>query len=362
MEKNYWFLDGSNPATITRIAVANDGKMTSHMQVNRADVETDADVFAFETKLVPNYGLPIYVKGEARVEIPAYAAQHVDAWVYNADGKWQSDVKGLWSPSFGSSALTGFSVADIDLESAFTIVKKDAQGVWVPVSDDEIAAQKLVFAYEIPATAPAHDGIEIAGNKLSYYGRNESVPVVGTLSIDGIVIGNAFTAVNDYTSYEVNKFDPIRSFTQSETVEIPTRTAEATYTKNICEVLSLRDMRDADDMKGFELIDHDATLADPWITGDDTNGFAEGVRPNSDEVFGLEAIRIVSFSVTYADNGFDASAALGDRVTVDETTGRITFSNLNNLSLQKDVDVTVNVEVAYPWAVKSGKVTYKILK
>ena len=38
------------------------------------------------------------------------------------------------------------------------------------------------------------DGIEIAGNKLSYYGRNESVPVVGTLSIDGIVIGNAFTA------------------------------------------------------------------------------------------------------------------------------------------------------------------------
>ena len=69
--------------------------MTSHMQVNRADVETDADVFAFETKLVPNYGLPIYVKGEARVEIPAYAAQHVDAWVYNSDGKWQSDVKGL---------------------------------------------------------------------------------------------------------------------------------------------------------------------------------------------------------------------------------------------------------------------------
>lgn len=181
-------------------------------------------------------------------------------------------------------------------------------------------------------------------------------------SIDGIVIGNAFTAVNDYTSYEVNKFDPIRSFTQSETVEIPTRTAEATYTKNICEVLSLRDMRDADDMKGFELIDHDATLADPWITGDDTNGFATGVRPNSDKVFGLEAIRIVSFSVTYADNGFDASAALGDRVTVDETTGQITFSNLNNLSLQKDVDVTVNVEVAYPWAVKSGKVTYKILK
>ena len=44
------------------------------------------------------------------------------------------------------------------------------------------------------------------------------------------------------------------------------------------------------------------------------------------------------------------------------TTGRITFSNLNNLSLQKDVDVTVNVEVAYPWTVKSGKVTYKILK
>lgn len=362
LEKNYWFLDGSNPAAITRIAVLNDGKMTSYMQVNRTDVETDADTFAFETKLVPNYGLPIYVKGEAKIEIPAYAAQHVDAWVYNAEGKWQSDVKGLWAPSFVSSALTGFSVADIDLESAFVIVKQDAQGAWTPVSADEIAAQKLVFTYEIPATAPAHDGIEIAGNKLSYYGRNESVPVAGTLSIDGIVIGNAFTAVNDYTSYAVNKFDPIRSFTQSETVEIPTRTAEATYTKNICQVLSLRDVRDADGGKGYELIDPDATLADPWITGNGTNGFATDVRPNDADVFGLDAIRIVSFSITYADNGFDASAALGNRVQIDTTTGRIVFSNLNNLSLQKDVDVTVNVEVAYPWAVKSGKVTYKILK
>ena len=199
-------------------------------------------------------------------------------------------------------------------------------------------------------------------NKLSYYGRNEFVPISGGLSINGIVISNAFTAVNDYTSYAVNKFDPIRSFTQEQTVEIPTRTAEATYTKNICQVLSLRDVRNVSDGRGYELIDHDATLADPWITGDDTNGFATGVRPSDAAVFGLDAIRIVSTSITYADNGFDASAALGDRVQIDETTGQIVFSNLNNLSLQKDVDVTIHVEVAYPWAVKSGKVTYKILK
>ncbi len=362
LEKNFWFVDGTNPAGITRIAVLNDGKMTSYMQVNRTDVETDADTFVFDTELIPNYGLPIHVKGEAKVEIPAYAAQHVDAWVYNKDGKWQSDVKGLWTPKITSSAITNFSVADVDLESAFTIVKKDAQGAWVSVSADEIAAQKLVFAYEIPATAPAHDGIEIVANKLSYYGRNESVPVAGTLSIDGIVISNAFKAVNDYTSYVVNKFDPIRSFTQAEIVEIPTRTAEATYTKNICQVLSLHDVRDADDGKGYELIDHDATLADPWITGDDTNGFAAGVRPNDAVVFGLDAIRVVSTSITYADNGFDASSALGSYVQIDRTTGQIVFSNLNNLSLQKDIDVTIHVEVAYPWAVKSGKVTYKILK
>ncbi len=362
LEKNYWFVDTSNPAGITRIAVLNDGKMTSYMQVNRTDVETDADTFVFDTELIPNYGMSIHVKGEAKVEIPAYAAQHVDAWVYNKDGKWQSDVKGLWTPNILSSALTSFSVADIDLESAFVIVKQDAQGAWVSVSADEIAAQKLVFAYEIPATAPAHDGIEIMDNKLSYYGRNEFVPISGGLSINGIVISNAFTAVNDYTSYAVNKFDPIRSFTQEQTVEIPTRTAEATYTKNICQVLSLRDVRNVSDGRGYELIDHDATLADPWITGDDTNGFATGVRPSDAAVFGLDAIRIVSTSITYADNGFDASAALGDRVQIDETTGQIVFSNLNNLSLQKDVDVTIHVEVAYPWAVKSGKVTYKILK
>ena len=33
LEKNHWFLDGSNPATITRIAVANDGKMVRPMFV-----------------------------------------------------------------------------------------------------------------------------------------------------------------------------------------------------------------------------------------------------------------------------------------------------------------------------------------
>lgn len=145
-------------------------------------------------------------------------------------------------------------------------------------------------------------------------------PSSGTLSIDGIVIGNAFTAVNDYTSYEVNKFDPIRSFTQSETVEIPTRTARGDlYEEYLRGTFAARYAR----RRRYEGLRADRSRCDagrPWITGDDTNGFATGVRPNSDKVFGLEAIRIVSFSVTYADNGFDASAALGDRVTVDETT------------------------------------------
>ena len=86
--------------------------------------------------------------------------------------------------------------------------------------------------------------------------------------------------------------------------------------------------------------------------------------PNSDKVFGLEAIRIVSFSVAYADNGSDASG--GTRRPCNcgaETAGsdRLLESQ-QPLPSQKDVDVTVNVEVAYPWAVKSGKVTYKILK
>ena len=134
-------------------------------------------------------------------------------------------------------------------------------------------------------------------------------------------------------------------------------------------------MRDADDMKGLRA-DRSRYDAGRSRIGSRatafTNGFAAGVLsvPTATKSSGLQklGIRIVSFSVTCAQAS-EVRARFGgthgdraDFVERDDPSNHAAARRMpQQLSLQKDVDVTVNVEVAYPWAV-SGKVTYKILK
>lgn len=395
--KDFWSFDVANPAkssTVRVLFAAGDDAYAINAQINllRSDV-TAADFdrnntasYTFESKIVPNYLLPIFVKAEATVKLPDYGVVRVLAWVEKEKDQYYSQVKGLWDPNMLSTALSAFSVKDIELESAFRFVKKDENGQWAYVSAEEIEAQKLAFSFAIP-DEPAHPGIAIGSGTLengdasdyllSYYGGNPYVKVDGAVSIDGIEVKGAFAngcefdlkTAADYTNYIVKKFDPIKEFKSEYSWEIETASAEKVYTHNFISLVSLRDVRTVVDEAGTELIDPEGTVADPWITGDDMNGFESGKTPK--EVFQLGDIVVdPKLQIAYVGNDGetyvgDASADFGKHVSIDTATGVLTFSNLNNLALQKNVRVTVSFSLSYPWAEggkKNGTVTYLIKK
>lgn len=337
-------------ASYTMIRVKNDGLMTSVMEVLKSDVTAAGDTFNFSTILAPAYGeLAIEVTGAATIEAPAYAVKHNDVWVaYNAEnGSYYSNVKGLWMPDGKLSPISSFSTENVALEEAFEIVKI-VDGQMVAVSAEEIEAQGLILSFALDAE---YEGISITDNLMTYNGKEEKVGVDGELYVGELLIPTAF---NEYENYEVFGYDPIGLWSVEAEDVISTETAKPQYSLNVIDKLSLKDVR------GFELISENATdVVNPWIVGDDENGYVSQISPK--EVFQLSDL-VVTHRFVDAATGFDTDV-LNGRVVVDDATGEITFNNLNNMALQKDVIVEVTVTLSYPWGEdKVGVVTYRITK
>jgi len=345
--KKHTFLNKN--ASYTMIRVANDGKMTAVMEVLKSDVTAADDVFNFTTTISPAYGeIAIVVTGAATIEAPAYFVKHNDVWVAKAENEYFSNVKGLWMPEGKQNPVESFSTENVALEEAFEIVKL-VDGELIPVDAAEIAEQSLVLDFELDGE---YEGIEIsADNLLTYNGKEEKVGVDGTLSVGAIVIPKAFL---EYENYVVYGYDPIGEWTVDPTEVISTEEAKPNYSVNVVEKLSLKDVR------GWELISEDAEdVVDPWIAGNNKNGFATGISPKT--VFKLSDIK-VEYRIVEAATGFETDV-LNGRVVVNTTNGEVTFNNLNNLALQKDLKLEVDVTVSYPWgADKKGTVTYLITK
>lgn len=336
-------------ASYTMIRVANDGKMTAVMEVLKSDVTAADDVFNFTTTFNPAYGeIVIVVTGAATIEAPAYFVKHNDVWVAKAENEYFSNVKGLWMPEGKQNPVKEFSTENVALEEAFEIVKL-VDGELIPVDSAEIAEQALVLDFDLDGE---YEGIKIdEDNLLTYNGKEEKVGVDGTLSVGAIVIPKAFL---EYDNYVVYGYDPIGEWTVDPTEVISTEEAKPNYSVNVVEKLSLKDVR------GWELISEDAEdVVDPWIAGNNKNGFATGISPKT--VFKLSDIK-VEYRIVEAATGFETDV-LNGRVVVDTTNGEVTFNNLNNLALQKDLKLEVDVSVSYPWgADKKGTVTYLITK
>lgn len=345
--KKHTFLNKN--ASYTMIRVANDGKMTAVMEVLKSDVTAADDVFNFTTTISPAYGeIAIVVTGAATIEAPAYFVKHNDVWVAKAENEYFSNVKGLWMPDGKQNPVESFSTEDVALEEAFEIVKL-VDGELIPVDSAEIAEQALVLDFELDGE---YEGIEIdEDNLLTYNGKEEKVGVDGTLSVGALVIPKAFL---EYENYVVYGYDPIGEWTVDPTEVISTEEAKPNYSVNVVEKLSLKDVR------GWELISEDAEdVVDPWIVGNNKNGFATDASPKA--VFKLSDIK-VEYRIVEAATGFETDV-LNGRVVVNTTTGEVTFDNLNNLALQKDLKLEVDVTVSYPWgADKKGTVTYLITK
>lgn len=344
----------TNPMTLMNYCcnwVANDGKMSANVMITRKHILHEDDQFNLTTEIMPWYEKAIVVTGIAKIDMPKYAVKHDRYTVaYDTDnGYYYSQVKGLWDPSMDSNALTGFSTDNVNLNDTFQI-GMIVDGEWKALDEATIAEQQMQIEYTTDYTDEAE--IKIDNNLLKYYGKAESIPVKGVLTVAGIEIAGAFTTVDDYSTFRVKKYDPINEWFVTETESIPTTSAKESYTVSIYKNLYLTDKR------GVELINQQATdTNEPWVKGDGNNGFAND--KNAGTVFGLKPIEI-SYRITDKEN-IDVNY-LNDRVEVDKLNGTVTFKNLNNLALQEDILVRVSVKVSYPWGEKEGEIIYTIQK
>lgn len=336
----------------TFLFTTQDPAMNGNVRIMRKDVVSDYDKFAFTTSFAPkfeNQTMNVTIKAAGSVKMPEIYIKHVPYVVAENNGKFSSDVAGLWDPNnLYESAVTSFTAEEVDLKSGFEVVRKDdkATNGYVVLTDDELKALNIDLEF---ALDKEYAGIIIADDKntLSYMGAAESVLVNGTLKVDEIVKRGAFDTYNG--NYRVNKYDPIAKFNVEPTEVVSTSLGQATYERNSLDYIQLYDIR------GRELIDNKAAdSAHPWVIGNGENGFgfvAPKIGVSAGDVFSLGV-------VTYETWVHDAKGMgvnfLDNHLTVDGS--KLIFSNMHNLKLQDDIYVTVTVSVEYPW----GKQTYPI--
>ena len=324
----------------------------AYYHVLSSDVVTDADAFEFKTSIITEPGLVIELTGAASIEMPAYRVRHSQTWVAEPTEEndfFHSYVKGLWTPEMKKDMkLTDFSTSEIELQSAF-ILQEYKDGQW---KDATAMPTGVSFKYAITDKTYDKPGIEIdANNKLKYNGATESVNVLGKLYVNAVEITSAFKYdETDYTTYRVFKYDPLEDVKEihTEDQDINTSAGKASYTFNIWKNLSILDKR------GAEIVNQSATTIDKMWNSDNTSfGTA------ADVLFGIKPIEIGEPLCLYAGTNDEADGLEG---RIEITEGVITFKNMNNLAVQKNIEVRVPVKVTYFWGVKEGYVVYNILK
>lgn len=324
----------------------------AYYQVMSSDVVTDADAFEFKTSIITEPGLVIELTGAASIEMPAYRVRHSQTWVAEPTEEndfFHSYVKGLWTPEMKKDVkLTQFSTSEIELQSAF-ILQEYKDGLW-----KDLTAMPTGVSFKYAITDKTYDkpGIEIdANNKLKYNGATESVNVLGKLYVNAVEITSAFKYdETDYTTYRVFKYDPLEDVKEihTEDQDINTSAGKASYTFNIWKNLSILDKR------GAEIVNQSATTIDKMWNSDNTSFGAA-----ADVLFGIKPIEIGEPLCLYAGTNDEADGLEG---RIEIVGGVITFKNMNNLAVQKNIEVRVPVKVTYFWGVKEGYVVYNILK
>ena len=340
----------------TFLFTTQDAAMNGNVRIIREDVVSDYDKFAFTTSFAPkfeNQTMNVTINAAGSVKMPEIYIKHVPYVVAENNGKFSSDVAGLWDPNnLYESAVTSFTAEEVDLKSGFEVVLKNdkATNGYVVMSDAELEALKVKLEF---ALDKEYAGITIASdmNTLSYMGAAPSVLVNGTLKVDGIEKRGAFDTYNG--NYSVNKYDPIAAFDVIPTEVVSTSLGQAKYERNSLDYIQLYDIR------GRELIDNKATDSEhPWVIGNGENGFgfvAPEIGVSAGDVFSLGKVTYETFvhdakgmGVNFLDNHLTVAGS------------KLIFDNMNNLKLQDDIYVTVTVSVEYPWGKQSYPIEYTV--
>lgn len=255
---------------------------------------------------------------------------------------------------------TGELPADEPIEREFWLEVPNADNVLADASHvDDPRPEAGVTGSKRPAGAVGIDlnnGEEI-DNILKYYSKQDQIDVIGRLfavnsndeTSNRIELTTSFNRVpgteNDYSPYVVKKYDPITDFkvlyennSVDNPISIPVNNSIKTET-SIYKFISLKDKR------GFELIDNKNGT---WLAGNGSNGFAEGTT--TDGIFGLE------FASTYEYITPGISPETQSRIKFDTKTGVLTYNNVLQTQLQKDIVFKLGINVEYPWGTRTSEV------
>lgn len=287
----------------------------------------------FVDHVFTTYGQEVIVKKNIVITLPNITLAHSPYRVALDGSVYYSDVE----PNFSAAGVANYSAPDafsvyaVNLNDAFLPVINGTTYVW---SDPAVTAQFVNVDYSF-VSAPTSTGISIASNVINYNGWDKKVKVTGKMYITNsdaskIYLPTPFDNNGIYSSYEVRKYEPFKSFT-ALTVEDQVVNNAQVYSKNVLKYLSLVDAR------GYECLKNGA-----WVAGNGSNGFATGSTPNT--VY--SAGSLLDYQVVLPAN---IDPTIANEVSLVGNT--LNFNYDSSLSLQQPLVVKVIVTLNHTWAV-----------
>lgn len=329
----------------TNLKVADDGQTIAANYTYKSDLG-ELKIIEGSIKLpyvktfTTYYGQEVTIKQTIWIGLPKYDFVHSQFRVEN-DGVYFSNVTP--AATFDANGdMTSFSVANVDMDEAFVVVKSG--NILDSAAMTEAGIVKEFYLEGV------YDGITITNNEIAYNGAAEYVDVAGRLYIvnsNGTKVELPTSFANTYKDYQVRKFDPIRVGATNLATTVEVEYAEE-YSVAIAELINT-------DATALNLYDYrDGMFA--LMTGGNWVSGGNGFDNPADVIYGLNT------NWTWAVEQLPAEmAAIKECFSFDNTTGVLTFDNSAQLELVKPVEVTVTFTIDYTWGSKefTAVVTFK---
>ena len=330
---------------------------------------------AYSKKITLWYGQEVEFVKNVTFNEPTYWFKRVPNYVYDINGGFATDVQPNYTPdSKPTTALGAFDVNAVDLDAAFDLMDAEFTLMTVPVVTEAenvrgqvVAANGDVLKPVFRLTDVKDAGITIADNLISYYGADNFVNVDATLNLCNdngavMVLATNFDGpaadVEDYSSYIVNKYDPIYEVTSKNHVEPVIEWGD--YTVDLTNLFSMTDRR------GVEMINQGRVygqryLVEGYEDAEVNNGFKNGLYAG--DVYGHYVngeLKPVEVKFTYG--GSDAAQLENKGLLEYLPSGKIVFHYISENDLKRDIEIKVSMKVTTAWGVHTSNATVTFTK
>lgn len=292
-----------NDAVTSRLVISDDAKViyTAYDYTDPSVVVDGlmSDVLKYSKKVTTWYGQEFEFVKTLNLVDPGYWFEHVPQYVFAGVNGFETDVQPWYMPDDKyASQLNFFDVKQVDLNAAFDLTTDGVNFITIPVEDDEDEDEKRGYAvdgnnllqavFSLENTVKdiykesTRKGILMYNNYISYYGTDDSVDVYATLYL----VNNNDTKykfratnfdanfskdVNDYSTYVVNKFDPIGLPKASDIEQLVDKVK--VYDIDLTAAFSMKDVRGREMINRTRGAENNTQGEQFLVSGDNNNGF-----------------------------------------------------------------------------------------